>query len=113
MSVVATNPYANNPQLSPMEQQVLWEYAKLGDKVKRIAGLAKLTSESPNESLLAELRELEKKMGLVLTLFKASVWAVLMEHRQAAEDEEARAREQQAAADVSYDDRDWSEDSML
>jgi DASH complex subunit DAD3 len=96
----------------------------------QIAGLAKLTSESPNESLLAELRELEKKMGLVLTLvsawddlparaalinlqFTASVWAVLMEHRQAAEDEEARAREQQAAADVSYDDRDWSEDSML
>jgi hypothetical protein len=34
----------------------------------QISNLAKLTSENPNESLLAELRLLEKKMGLVLTL---------------------------------------------
>jgi hypothetical protein len=34
----------------------------------KISELAKLTAENPNESLLAELRILEQKMGLVLTL---------------------------------------------
>ncbi len=70
---------------------MLWEYAKLGDKIKRvsyrsnarfglptfdllqIANLARLTAESPNEPLLAELRTLEKKMGLVLTLVSQSL----------------------------------------
>ncbi|KIS00708.1 hypothetical protein L804_02129 [Cryptococcus deuterogattii 2001/935-1] len=59
---------ANNGQLSQLEQELLWEFAKLSDKVKRAANLAKLTAESPNESLLTELRTLEKRMGLVLTL---------------------------------------------
>lgn len=34
----------------------------------QISNLARLTAEDPNEALLAELRTLEKKMGLVLTL---------------------------------------------
>jgi hypothetical protein len=37
--------------------------------------LAKATAENPNESLLAELRVLEKKMGLVLTLVSQHVAA--------------------------------------
>ncbi|KAL0254004.1 hypothetical protein I308_101383 [Cryptococcus tetragattii IND107] len=92
MSINSVNPYANNGQLSQLEQELLWEFAKLSDKVKRAANLAKLTAESPNESLLAELRTLEKRMGLVLTLVKASVWAVIVDS-QAAEE----ARQQQSA----------------
>lgn len=38
-----------------------------------ISNLARLTAEDPNESLLAELRVLEKKMGLVLTLVSARI----------------------------------------
>lgn len=34
----------------------------------QISNLARLTAEDPNEALLAQLRTLEKKMGLVLTL---------------------------------------------
>ncbi|KAF4615103.1 hypothetical protein D9613_003132 [Agrocybe pediades] len=36
-------------------------------------------SEEPDKVMLAKLRILEKKMGLVLTLFKASVWGVINE----------------------------------
>lgn len=28
---------ASNEQLSSLEQDVLWEYAKLGDKIKRVS----------------------------------------------------------------------------
>jgi len=57
------------------EAEVLWEYAKLAQHVK----LTRLLSEEPDQMLLARLRVLEKKMGLVLTLFKASVWGVINE----------------------------------
>ncbi|WVQ98846.1 hypothetical protein IAU59_005977 [Kwoniella sp. CBS 9459] len=127
MSVNAVNPYANNDQLSSLEQDVLWEFAKLNDKVKRAANLAQLTAESPNESLLEELRKLERRMGLVLTLFSSSVWGVLNDAQAA---EEGRARQEaeaqyleeqqrrqhqyQGGDDVSYDDsRAWTEDSVL
>ncbi|WVR05301.1 hypothetical protein IAU60_002315 [Kwoniella sp. DSM 27419] len=122
MSINAVNPYANNNQISPLEQEVLWEFAKLNDKVKRAAQLARLTADSPNESLLAELRSLEKRMGLVLTLFQASVWGVIVDSQAA---EEARAHEQEAqqygqdqhlqgAGDVSYDDsREWNDDTVM
>jgi len=39
----------------------------------------RLLSEEPDKVMLAKLRSLEKKMGLVLTLFKASVWGVINE----------------------------------
>ncbi|KAI9633471.1 DASH complex subunit Dad3-domain-containing protein [Dioszegia hungarica] len=94
------NPYANQAQLSPLEQEVLWEYAKLSDKIKRISNLAQLTAASPNESLLAELRSLEKKMGLVLTLYKASVWAVMME-QQAAEEEAQQGQHMDNSSEYS------------
>ncbi|WVO13929.1 hypothetical protein L204_101554 [Cryptococcus depauperatus] len=77
MSLNTTNPYANNSQLTSTEKDVLWEYAKLSDKIKRAASLARETTKSPNESLLDELRVLEKRMGLVLTLVQASVWAFI------------------------------------
>ena len=41
---------------------------KLRSNRKQIANLARLTAESPNDQLLSDLRALEKKMGLVLTL---------------------------------------------
>ncbi|KAK8869734.1 hypothetical protein IAR55_000302 [Kwoniella newhampshirensis] len=118
MSINTTNPYVNNNQLSSIEQDVLWEFAKLSDKVKRAANLARLTAESPNESLLDELRTLEKRMGLVLTLFQASVWAVIMDS-QAAEEARAQLQQQEQDAirggeDVSYDDqlrRQWEEEA--
>ncbi|TYJ55397.1 hypothetical protein B9479_003900 [Cryptococcus floricola] len=111
MSVQTTNPYANNGQLSSLEQDVLWEFAKLSDKVKRAAALSRNVAEAPNESLLAELRTLEKRMGLVLTLVQASVWAVIVDSQAA---EEARQREYtEPPPEQSYaEGRSW-EDSLM
>jgi DASH complex subunit DAD3 len=58
---------------------VLWEYAKLAQNVRIVTQKTRLLSEEPDKVMLAKLRILEKKMGLVLTLFKASVWGVINE----------------------------------
>ncbi|KAK7040895.1 hypothetical protein VNI00_009491 [Paramarasmius palmivorus] len=73
------NPYENHPSLSQIESEVLWEYAKLAENVKQLTTKTRNLSEDPNETLLPRLRSLEKKMGLVFTLFKASVWGVINE----------------------------------
>ncbi|ORX40785.1 DASH complex subunit Dad3-domain-containing protein [Kockovaella imperatae] len=104
---MSKNPYANNSQLSSLEQEVLWEYVKLSDKIKRISNLAKETAETPNESLLTELRDLEKKMGLVLTLFKASVWTVVND-REA--ELAAKVAQEQAGR---YQPQDYEEEDSL
>jgi len=86
------NPYHNHPNLSVLESEVLAEYAKLAHHLRTIT---RLLAQQPDSALLANLRTLEKKMGLVLTLvraihfsvfphltyskFKASVWGVINE----------------------------------
>jgi len=77
--IFATNPYQLHPSLTPVEADVLWEYAKLAQHIKLLTQRTQLLAEKPDEILLARLRVLEKKMGLVLTLFKASVWGVINE----------------------------------
>ncbi|KAG7448294.1 uncharacterized protein BT62DRAFT_930383 [Guyanagaster necrorhizus] len=79
--IFLSNPYADHPSLTPLEADVLWEYAKLATNVKQVASKAKGLSKEPDEQLLARLRDLEKKMGLVLTLFKASIWGVINEQQ--------------------------------
>ncbi|KAJ8087961.1 hypothetical protein PM082_013512 [Marasmius tenuissimus] len=73
------NPYEDHPSLSPTEAAVLWEYAKLAENVKQLTAKTRSLTEEPDERLVARLRSLEKKMGLVFTLFKASVWGVINE----------------------------------
>ncbi|CAL1705632.1 unnamed protein product [Somion occarium] len=78
-SLFETNPYEGHPNLSDLEAEVLWQYAKLSQNIKELVAETRRLSETPDESLLKQLRSLEMKMGLVLTLFKASVWAVINE----------------------------------
>ncbi|KAI0822727.1 DASH complex subunit Dad3-domain-containing protein [Trametes gibbosa] len=78
-SIFETNPYVGHPNLSELEAEVLWQYAKLSQNVKELIAETRRVSEAPDEKLLKQLRALEVKMGLVLTLFKASVWAVINE----------------------------------
>ncbi|KAH7889539.1 DASH complex subunit Dad3-domain-containing protein [Phlebopus sp. FC_14] len=77
--IFTVNPYESNAALTTHEAQVLWEYAKLAQHIKDLTARTKDLSEQPDQHLLARLRLLERKMGLVLTLFKASVWAVINE----------------------------------
>ncbi|KAF9022616.1 hypothetical protein BDZ89DRAFT_1137243 [Hymenopellis radicata] len=72
------NPYAGHPELTTLEADVLWEYAKLA---QNLAIKSKTLTKEPDEILLTRLRQLEKKMGLVMTLFKASIWGVINEQQ--------------------------------
>ncbi|KAI0703552.1 DASH complex subunit Dad3-domain-containing protein [Cytidiella melzeri] len=78
-AVHRTNPYEGHPSLSKLEAEVLWEYARLAQNLKELTAETRRLGEAPDETLLKRLRALEMKMGLVLTLFKASVWAVINE----------------------------------
>lgn len=53
-----------------------------------------LSNSTHHANTLRELRAIERKMGLVLTLFKASVWAIVM---QQTDMEEAEMDEQMGA----------------
>ncbi|KAJ7137796.1 DASH complex subunit Dad3-domain-containing protein [Mycena epipterygia] len=81
--VFAENPYINQPSLSHIEKEVLWEYAKLAENLKRLKQKTRNLTEQPDAILLARLRAVESKMGLILTLFKASVWGVINEQNVA------------------------------
>ncbi|OCH92132.1 hypothetical protein OBBRIDRAFT_727448 [Obba rivulosa] len=77
--MLQTNPYQGHPNLSETDAEVLWQYAKLSQNIKELIAETRRLSEAPDETLLKRLRVLEVKMGLVLTLFKASVWGVINE----------------------------------
>ncbi|WFD23065.1 hypothetical protein MEQU1_001749 [Malassezia equina] len=82
------NPYEGHRALSSSEQELLGEYARLAATVRR------LSNSTHHDNTLRELRAIERKMGLVLTLFKASVWAIVM---QQTDMEEAELDEQMGA----------------
>ncbi|KAG2147267.1 DASH complex subunit Dad3-domain-containing protein [Suillus cothurnatus] len=79
IGIFDANPYESHASLTVLEANVLWEYAKLSQHVKDLTVTTRQLSEGPDENLIARLRVLERKMGLVLTLFKASVWGVINE----------------------------------
>lgn len=62
-----------------------------------------LSNSSAHASLLTQLRVLERKMGLVLTLYKASVWATVQEQAEMAEAEAMAAAGAEAyGMDMGY-----------
>ncbi|KAJ7636015.1 DASH complex subunit Dad3-domain-containing protein, partial [Mycena polygramma] len=79
LDIFTENPYVNHPSLTAIEAEVLWEYAKLAQNLKLLQQKTRNLSEQPDTTLLARLRVVENKMGLILTLFKASVWGVINE----------------------------------
>lgn len=69
------NPYDGHPNLSPLQAQVLGEYARLNHAIKSLTSLTKELNDAPADALATQLRTLERQMGLVLTLYRASVWS--------------------------------------
>ncbi|GAA5845084.1 hypothetical protein JCM11251_000004 [Rhodosporidiobolus azoricus] len=62
--------------IARLERQVLSEYAQTARSLDEVtATVQRLSAAQPQ--VLAELRPLERKLGLILTLFKASVWSLL------------------------------------
>jgi len=84
--ILLVNPYQSHPSLTPLEADVLWEYAKLAQNLRMVKQKIRLLYEEPDKQMLAKLRILEKKMGLVLTLFKASVWGVINEQPESTQE---------------------------
>lgn len=84
------NPYLGHRQLTKSEAHLLGEYYRLSQTLKRILAISgPLSATKPHAQVLDSLRLTERKMGLVITLFKASVWSIMME-----QDEKERAREE-------------------
>lgn len=100
--------------LQQTEQEVLDEYSRLAGNLDKVgpAGvwqsrhrltsnwryqLADITTELSQlqPEILAQLRPLETRLGLVLTLFKASVWQYLSQEQAREEEEEMQQKQQQ------------------
>ncbi|CAO1636574.1 unnamed protein product [Jaminaea pallidilutea] len=84
------NPYLGRRDLTSQEAQLLGEYHRLAQTLKRILALSSpLSATRPHAQVLDSMRSTERKMGLVITLFKASVWNIMVE-----QDERERVREE-------------------
>ncbi|KAK4455672.1 putative dash complex subunit dad3 [Podospora aff. communis PSN243] len=70
---------ATPPELSPMEQEVLDEYERLAENMKKLATLLDHLASQPTSEILDGLRELERKTSLVFTLLKASVYSIVLQ----------------------------------
>ncbi|EGS23860.1 uncharacterized protein CTHT_0005680 [Thermochaetoides thermophila DSM 1495] len=67
------------PELSPLEQEVLDEYERLSENMKKLAVLLDELASAPATEILDGLRELERKTSLVFTLLKASVYSIVLQ----------------------------------
>ncbi|MCJ1441620.1 MAG: hypothetical protein MMC23_002110 [Stictis urceolatum] len=73
---------ATGPQsLTPLEQEVLEEYAKLLDNLNQLSPLLSSLSTTPTAAVLDGLRMLERKTSLVSTLLKASVYSIVLQQQ--------------------------------
>ncbi|KAK3371263.1 DASH complex subunit Dad3-domain-containing protein [Lasiosphaeria ovina] len=67
------------PELSPTEQEVLDEYERLAENMKKLASMLDHLASAPTSEILDGLRELERKTSLVFTLLKASVYSIVLQ----------------------------------
>ncbi|KAH8731214.1 DASH complex subunit Dad3, partial [Phaeosphaeriaceae sp. PMI808] len=64
--------------LTPLEQEVLDEYARLLGNLNNMSKLLLDLSNAPSAAMLDGLRGLERKTSLVFTLLKASVYSIVL-----------------------------------
>jgi DASH complex subunit DAD3 len=74
-------PPTNTDALSPLEQEVLDEYARLLGNLNGMNQLLADLSENPSAEILDSLRGLERKTSLVFTLLKASVYSIVLQQQ--------------------------------
>ncbi|KAK4038689.1 DASH complex subunit Dad3-domain-containing protein [Parachaetomium inaequale] len=67
------------PELTPLEQEVLEEYERLAENMKKLATHLDNLASAPASDILDGLRELERKTSLVFTLLKASVYSIVLQ----------------------------------
>ncbi|KAF2276208.1 DASH complex, subunit Dad3, partial [Westerdykella ornata] len=64
--------------LSPLEQEMLDEYARLVGNLNEMSTLLSDLATNPSAEILDALRGLERKTSLVFTLLKASVYSIVL-----------------------------------
>lgn len=64
--------------LTPLEQEVLDEYARLVGNLNDMSTILADLATNPSAEILDALRGLERKTSLVFTLLKASVYSIVL-----------------------------------
>ncbi|KAL2358282.1 DASH complex subunit Dad3-domain-containing protein [Cryomyces antarcticus] len=82
------SPAAGSASLTPLEQEVLDEYARLVGNLDTMATTLSHLSAAPSAQMLDALRGLERKTSLVFTLLKASVYAIVLQQQILGEGDE-------------------------
>ncbi|KAF2267060.1 hypothetical protein CC78DRAFT_512718 [Lojkania enalia] len=77
--------------LTPLEQEILDEYARLLGNLNTISTLLSTLSANPSAEILDALRGLERKTSLVFTLLKASVYSIVLNQQITEDDDEGRS----------------------
>jgi len=78
-STSALTPASTAEDLTPLEQDVLDEYERLAENMKKLASLLDTMANKPTAEILDGLRQLERKTSLVFTLLKASVYSIVLQ----------------------------------
>ncbi|KAL8742980.1 MAG: hypothetical protein Q9184_008170 [Pyrenodesmia sp. 2 TL-2023] len=66
---------------TPLEQEVLDEYARLLSNLNKFAAQLASLADRPTAEVLDGLRMLERKTSLVCTLLKASVYSIVLQQQ--------------------------------
>ncbi|KAG6067582.1 hypothetical protein E4U32_003404 [Claviceps aff. humidiphila group G2b] len=69
----------SQPELSPLEIQVLEEYERLASNMSKLAGKLDELASSSSLQIGDGLRELERKTSLAFTLLKTSVYSIVLQ----------------------------------
>ncbi|KAH6990619.1 DASH complex subunit Dad3-domain-containing protein [Ilyonectria sp. MPI-CAGE-AT-0026] len=69
----------SQPELTPLEQEVLDEYERLAENMNKLATILDQLASNPSTEILDGLRELERKTSLAFTLLKASVYSIVLQ----------------------------------
>ncbi|KAF2461206.1 DASH complex subunit Dad3-domain-containing protein [Lineolata rhizophorae] len=79
---------AGGAELSPLEQEVLDEYARLVGNLNNMSSLLSTLADAPAAEILDALRGLERKTSTVFTLLKASVYSIILQQQLEGEERE-------------------------
>ncbi|ORY06653.1 DASH complex subunit Dad3-domain-containing protein, partial [Clohesyomyces aquaticus] len=78
LSTSQLSPPSPSETLTPLEQEVLDEYARLLGNLNNMSTILASLAANPSAEILDALRGLERKTSLVFTLLKASVYSIVL-----------------------------------
>lgn len=114
---ILTTDFAADSSLLLLERQVLVQYQSLAVKLNTLSDeIAKLNKPPPSQAdassgsadaLLGNMRNLERKIGLVYTLFRTAVYSLLLQNQENREREERE--EEERGLERGVDDSELSD----